>query len=295
VEVIDLKTRLITAVLALMAGLLVLAAQCTNENVRPVALFTVDQVDGPSPLDVNFNASASYDPDGTIESYSWDFGDGTSGTGITTTHTFSSSTDRTFSVELTVTDNGGRTGSTSGFVVVYGLGNGSTLFFDDFQGERDPAWFSTPNWIVQNGKYGCQYSDWKYSYVLTGTNWSDYVVEVDLDSCRGTAGIILRCQEDLQNMVIVAGHHGEIWWKVIVNGDDAVVSDPITPGFFEGEQHVKVVVSGSTYKLYVEDLLRSTFSDTHFAKGMPGLAGRSYYGSWGNIPEFDNFKVTALE
>ena len=80
-----MKTRLVTAVVVLMAGLLVLASQCTNDNVRPVALFTVNRVDGPSPLMVNFDGSGSYDPDGTIESYSWVFGDGISGLKVIST------------------------------------------------------------------------------------------------------------------------------------------------------------------------------------------------------------------
>ena len=37
-----------------------------------------------------FNASASYDPDGSITGYQWDFGDGTPGTGGMVEHTYSS-------------------------------------------------------------------------------------------------------------------------------------------------------------------------------------------------------------
>ena len=51
-----------------------------------------------------FNASQSSDSDGSIASYKWDFGDGTTATGPTATHSLSSSSD---SVTLTVTDNGG--------------------------------------------------------------------------------------------------------------------------------------------------------------------------------------------
>ncbi|UCE91582.1 MAG: PKD domain-containing protein [Methanobacteriota archaeon] len=50
----------------------------------PVASFTVS-VDG---LTVSVDASASYDPDGTIVDYDWDFGDGSTGTGMTATHTY---------------------------------------------------------------------------------------------------------------------------------------------------------------------------------------------------------------
>lgn len=51
----------------------------------------------------NFNASTSSDDNG-ITSYSWNFGDGTTGTGVTVTHRYTSSGTRT--VTLTVRDNG---------------------------------------------------------------------------------------------------------------------------------------------------------------------------------------------
>ena len=52
---------------------------------------------------VTFDASASSDLDGTIESYAWDFGDGTTGTGVTKTHTYT--TADTYNVTLKITDN----------------------------------------------------------------------------------------------------------------------------------------------------------------------------------------------
>jgi len=58
-----------------------------------------------------FVGSQSFDPDGTITSYVWDFGDGTSGTGADTTHIYSEP--GTYNVILTVTDDGGLPGSDS--------------------------------------------------------------------------------------------------------------------------------------------------------------------------------------
>ena len=59
---------------------------------------------------ISFNGSGSRDPDGSIASYRWDWGDGTSaGSGATPSHTFASS--GTFTVRLTVTDNAGATGT----------------------------------------------------------------------------------------------------------------------------------------------------------------------------------------
>ncbi|HDS29173.1 MAG TPA: PKD domain-containing protein, partial [Candidatus Acetothermia bacterium] len=52
---------------------------------------------------VSFDGSGSSDPDGSIVSYAWEFGDGTTGTGVSPTHTYVSS--GTYSVKLTVTDN----------------------------------------------------------------------------------------------------------------------------------------------------------------------------------------------
>lgn len=54
---------------------------------------------------VTFNASASQDPDGTIVSYFWDFGDGSNGTGVTTTHAYTEL--GTYIVTLTVRDAAG--------------------------------------------------------------------------------------------------------------------------------------------------------------------------------------------
>lgn len=56
---------------------------------------------------VAFSGAGSSDPDGTITSYAWTFGDGTTGTGATFSHTYTAA--GTFTVSLTVTDNRGAT------------------------------------------------------------------------------------------------------------------------------------------------------------------------------------------
>jgi PKD repeat protein len=57
-------------------------------NEPPTARFSATPNTGEAPLAVSFDASASSDPDGTIVRYDWAFGDGTTGTGETTSHTY---------------------------------------------------------------------------------------------------------------------------------------------------------------------------------------------------------------
>jgi PKD repeat protein len=58
---------------------------------------------------VAFNGTASSDPDGSIASYAWNFGDGSTGTGATPSHAYAGV--GTYTVTLTVTDNGGLSNS----------------------------------------------------------------------------------------------------------------------------------------------------------------------------------------
>ncbi|HEC63045.1 MAG TPA: PKD domain-containing protein, partial [Candidatus Acetothermia bacterium] len=85
-------------------------------NQPPTARFSYTPTN-PDPGDVvSFDASASSDPDGSIVSYSWDFGDGTTGSGVTVNHAFPA--DGTYTVTLTVQDDDGATDSVSKTVQV---------------------------------------------------------------------------------------------------------------------------------------------------------------------------------
>lgn len=79
-----------------------------RENLPPQALASSSVSSGHAPLAVNFQGSGT-DQDGTIVSYSWDFGDSASSTLQNPSHTYSSA--GTFTARLTVTDNDGATAS----------------------------------------------------------------------------------------------------------------------------------------------------------------------------------------
>jgi PKD repeat protein len=91
-----------------------------------VATFTYSCTD----LACNFDGSDSYDPDGSIASYDWDFGDGNTGSGVTTSHTYA--VGGSYTVVLTVTDDEGATGSDSQDVAVSeGGGTGGGMYVWD--------------------------------------------------------------------------------------------------------------------------------------------------------------------
>ncbi len=95
-------------VLALATSMLFVLPSKGNDvsDGFPVADFTFE-VDG---YNVTFNASMSYDSDGFIVNYTWDFGDGSIGYGEVTEHEYAE--EGIYEVWLTVTDNESKTNST---------------------------------------------------------------------------------------------------------------------------------------------------------------------------------------
>lgn len=82
-------------------------------NQLPVASFSNNQ----SGLMVNFDGSASTDPDGQVSSYSWDFGDGSEAvSGAESEHLYA--TDGQYTVKLKVTDNDGASATSEAVLVV---------------------------------------------------------------------------------------------------------------------------------------------------------------------------------
>jgi hypothetical protein len=82
-------------------------------NTLKSAYYTALAVDNHAPVPAatatvsgataSFDATGSTDDDGALESFTWDFGDGTTGSGATTTHTYAAP--GTYTATLTVADN----------------------------------------------------------------------------------------------------------------------------------------------------------------------------------------------
>lgn len=92
-----------------------------NGNSAPVAQAT--STTDPATRTVSFDGTGSYDFDKDPLTYKWDFGDGTTGTGATVSHTYATGTDK-LTATLTVTDPLGATGTTN---IVVAPGNHSPV------------------------------------------------------------------------------------------------------------------------------------------------------------------------
>ena len=102
-----------------------LAIEVGGPNQPPTAQASATPSSGLAPLGVALSASNSSDVDGTIVSYAWNFGDGSSGSGANPFHTYASV--GTFVATVTVTDNSGDSDSASVTITVDGHSERSLL------------------------------------------------------------------------------------------------------------------------------------------------------------------------
>jgi PKD repeat protein len=102
-------------------------------NQPPAAAFT----NTASGLTASFDATGSTDQDGTISSYAWSFGDGTTGTGSKPSHPYAAA--GTYPVKLTVTDDDGATGTVTQNVMVSTPTN-TVLASDNFARTVTSGW-----------------------------------------------------------------------------------------------------------------------------------------------------------
>jgi len=81
------------------------ATAANGGGKAPVADAEWSPHDGQAPEKVSFDASGSSDPDGTVTDWSWDFGDGSTGSGARVVHTYTRG--GRYFPKLTVTDDSG--------------------------------------------------------------------------------------------------------------------------------------------------------------------------------------------
>ena len=157
------------------AGYIVVAAPLAT---APVANFTADKASGTAPLSVNFSSAST----GTITSYAWIFGDGTTSSLQNPTHSYAAA--GIYNVSLTVSGSGGsNTMTKSGFVtatvapsltseiIVDNLAAGSQDAMRSFTGtwctSTVAGYYGTPS-IYSCGRKKETYR-WSFSVLTTGS------------------------------------------------------------------------------------------------------------------------------
>ncbi len=163
-----------------------------------------------------FDASGSWDPNGTITSYSWSFGDGGTGTGKTVTHTYSK--DGFNTVTLTLTDSNGLTSSLASNLVVDSTfapplhvagnqiidANGSPVILQGFA-VYDPIYWQEKDVIHWK-------NDWKVKAVrlvmITDRLWYNTPADKQAAYLAATDNVLAWCRENKIYVILDGFHEG---------------------------------------------------------------------------------------
>jgi len=155
-----------------------------------------------------FDAAGSVDPNGTIASYAWDFGDGSTGSGVSVSHTFVQ--DGVFTVRVTVTDNDGLTDSATftlnvtnvapvvGAVPNATLNAGATYTAaGSFSDPGADAWTATVTWGDGSAPEVVGLSGRNFSLTHIYTAGGTYTVTIDIadDDASGSGSHTVTVQE----------------------------------------------------------------------------------------------------
>ena len=233
----DVSTR------ALMWSIVLAPASVTPPvNQPPVASFTQTCTD----LSCTVDGGGSHDPDGTITSYAWDFGDSTTGTGATPpAHVYGSA--GSYLVQLTVTDDDDAPGTTSHQVTVTVSTGGSIAFVGVSHSDATAAKFksavvpgtahagdtavmfftqaSTVTWTGPTGVTGWAQLGTFTAGGLTSTSWSKVLTPADVG-----ATVRFDTAASAKGMLSVADYSGvAAGAPVVAHSSDSATTSHVAP------------------------------------------------------------------
>ncbi|RLF45821.1 MAG: hypothetical protein DRN29_06020, partial [Thermoplasmata archaeon] len=252
------------------------------KNVPPVANFTWEPIYPIPNRNVTFNASLSYDLDGSIVSWHWEFGDGGVGEGMIINHNYTKN--GFYNVTLVVVDNDGDNDSIT-----------KKLFIADFYVDEnvyDPlnhTWNKIQD-AIDNA------TDGALIYVRKGTYNEDVVVDKSLKILAENATLIGKnfsfhlIADDIiiQNFIIMQSKKG-----IIIDGDDTVV---IECNLKENEMGIIINGNGS----YIENVISKADNASLLINGSHNIIKGNFQGNifgcklYGNENQIKNSTFSGL-
>lgn len=251
----------------------------TAPNQAPVASFTSTTKD----LVVAVDASASRDPDGSVANYGWDFGDNTTGTGATLSHTYAAGD--TYTITLTVTDNKGLTTIIKHAVTVLpankppmasfiSSASGLVATFDATASADSDGTIMSYAWNYGDGSNGTGATPPSHTYAAAGTYSVVLTVTDDRNGTTSVTHSVTVAAAAVNKLPTAAFTSTVTAWTVAVDGSASTDSDGSVSSyawdFGDGSSGTgkstshKYATSGSfTVKLTVTDNSGGTDSVTH--------------------------------
>ena len=244
--------------------------ESTPSNQPPTAVITASPLTGQAPFTSSFSGAGSTDADGTITAYAWDFGDGATASGLTVSHQYT--TPGAYIATLTVTDNNAASAKTQVNISVEAAATTASSLSDSFGTDTSSSYTKiNPNAFITVSGGAAHGSSWQktMSFHNTVLTASDHWVEADVvySGKTDSAGILARV--DATNKTGYAAYFGAggILNLARFSGTSQTLLTQFSGGYLAGTYALRMVMAGSSIKVFVNDELKIEKSDATYASG----------------------------
>lgn len=236
-----------------------------TQNQPPVAKGAISKNEAAIGELLIFDASESYDPDGQISSYLWEFGDGSQSSQMTASHSYNITGE--YNIKLKVTDNLGAVGLAEGIINIVNTSSNKPpnavaqlskqnalineeIVFDGSQSYDDDGQIASYLWEFGDG-YSAQGSNVTHSYSNKGTYYYKLTVVDDKNAIGEASGNIII--SDSQPRFVIAPSEGILEPGKTVSININFNSAGLSEGNYTGQ--INVSSNGGDFSIPVNILI----------------------------------------